>query len=344
MAGVSERQPRPRHTTLATALIIGGSVGVVISVAEQLSGLYSLDTRRVVTSFLDAPPGSDLGLDVTQTLSLMRVLLMVLAGCATAAIVLGWHAMQGSAKARLGLTGLAPVILLTGVTTGGFLPSLVAAGTAILWSGPSAYWFRGEPVPEPPKPQQREQPRQEPRQPPPLPQRPPPHLEHRPQGTLTAYPPPVAQHQPSHYPPPVPRRPDALVWACVLTWAFCSLTVLVMGASAVVMGTNPDVVLDEVRRQNAGLADQDPALFTEAVYVTAAIASAWSVAASVLAVLAYRGVPWARVGLLSSAAVAGVICLLGIFSSIVLVVPAAATLATVGLLTRPDVKAWFARG
>ncbi len=179
---------------------------------------------------------------------------MLLAGCATAAAVLGFHAMKGSTRARLGLSVLAVPIFLGGFATGGFLTSLVAAGTALLWVGPSALWFRGEPVPE-------RAPRAEPR---PLPSRPSP--------PVSSPPPPDARRRGSAAPPePVTLRPDAVVWACVLTWAFSSLTIVVMAASAVLMATSPDLVFDELARQNADLSG-DSALLTEATYLTAAIA------------------------------------------------------------------------
>ena len=149
MASVSDSQPRPRHTTLAAGLVIGGSVGVVVSVGEQLAGLQSLETRERVTDFLSTPPGDGLGLDVAAALGMLRIVFMLLAGCATAAGVLGFHAMRGGTRARIGLSVLAVPIFLGGLATGGFLTSLVAAGTALMWVGPSALWFRGDPIPEP---------------------------------------------------------------------------------------------------------------------------------------------------------------------------------------------------
>lgn len=321
MATVSDTPVRPRHTNLATAIVIGASVGVVLSVAEQLAGLRSLETRELVTDFLAQQPGDGLGIDVSTALEVLRVVLMLLAGCATAAAVLGFHAMKGSTRARLGLSVLAVPIFLGGFATGGFLTSLVAAGTALLWVGPSALWFRGEPVPE-------RAPRPEPR---PLPTRQPP--------PTTSQPPHL---QPTHAPrEPVARRPDAVVWACVLTWAFSSLTLVVMVASAVLMASSPDLVFDELTRQNPDLSSGDSAQLTGATYATAAVAGVWSLLAIGLGVLTYRRVRWGRVGLVASAAVAAVACLVATLTSLLLIVPAGATLATVALLNRPEVRAWF---
>lgn len=313
---------------MAGALVVGGSVGVVVAVAEQLAGLYSLETRERVTEMLAQPPGSDLGLSVPTALSSLRVVLMVLAGCATTSAILGWHALRGSVRARLGLAVLAVPIFVGGFAVGGFLTSLVAAGTVLMFAGPSALWFRGEPIPEPAR---------SPRAPerPPLPERRP-GASARPGATLQA-------ERRTTTPAPsgsVTRRPDSLVWACVLTWAFSALTVVVMVASAVLMASNPDLVVDELRRQN-GLGGTDAAGLAETVYVSAAVVSAWSLLASVLAVLAYRGVAWGRSALLASTVVAAVVCLLGAAYSLLMVLPAGATVATVALLNRPEVRAWF---
>lgn len=329
MATVTDSQPRPRHTTLAAALVIGGSVGVVVSVAEQLAGLQSLETREQISDLLSRPPGDGLGLDVESALGLLRIVLMVLAGCTTIAGVLGFHALRGDTRARLGLSVLAVPIFLGGLATGGFLTSLVAAGTALLWVGPSALWFRGEPIPNPAAASASRQPAVRP----------------SPFDTGPAGAPVATTTAPSVAPARsvVTERPDAVVWACVLTWAFSGLTIVVMAASVVLVATNPGLVVDELVRQNSDLVSSDAATLADATYATAAVAGGWSLAAIVLAVLAYRRVSWARWGVLSSAAVAGVICLVATLSSLLLVLPAGATLTTVVLLSRPDVRAWFNR-
>lgn len=334
---MSETKARPGHTTLAGALVVGGAVGVVVSVAEQLSGLYSLDTREQVTQFLDTPPGTDLGISVSAALDGLRVVLMALAGLATAAGVLGFHALRGSTGARLGLSVLALPIFVLGIAVGGVLTALVAAGTALMWSGPSAYWFRGEAVPEPPRPDRGRSGA------PPLPVRRPgaSRPPEQPGTTLTAErptAPPAGPVLPG--PPPVRRRPDALVWACVLTWAFAGLAAVMMGASALLMATSPDLVVEELRRQGNELGDTGADAITEAVYLSAAVVIGWSLLASFFAVLAFRGVPAGRSGLLASALVAAVVTLLGVVASPLVVLPAGAALVTVVLLNRPEVRAW----
>lgn len=334
---MSEKNPRPGHTTLAGAFVIGGAVGVVFSVGEQLSGLNSLETREQVSTFLTASPGAELGLTVSSALAILRVLLMVLAGCATAAAVLGFHALRRSTGARLGLSFLAFPIFFVGVASGGVLTALVAAGTMMMWIGPSAYWFRGEPVPTPPRPRQGGEV-------PPLPMRRP-GASRPPQAPGTTLTAPRPDAQPDAHPAgpvatePV-RRPDALVWACVLTWAFSALAAVVMGASVVLIATSPDLVIEEMQRQGNDLGDTAVDTITDAVYLSASVVVAWSLLASFVAVLAFRGVSWGRSGLLASAAVAAVISLLGVVATVIMVLPAAAALVTVVLLNRPEVRAW----
>ena len=75
----------------------------------------------------------------------MRAGLTVAAVCAAAAAVLGFFVLQRSRGARLALSIVAVPILLTAPLTGGFVGALVAASTAVLWSGPARDWFAGRP-------------------------------------------------------------------------------------------------------------------------------------------------------------------------------------------------------
>lgn len=341
MAGVSETAQRPSHTTVAAGFVIGGSVGVVLSVAQQLSGLYSLETRESVDAFLNQPPGSGLGLDVSGALGILRVVLMAVAGCAAAAAVLGFHALRRSHRARVGLTILAAPLFLGGLATGGFLTSLVAASSLLLWLGPSGQWFRGEPVTgrrptaaaPPPSPE-------------PPATRPGTQAWHPPTPPEAGTPPPDPTRPPPWQPPGGPqprRRPDALVWACVLTWAFSSAAVAVVLGSAVLMGTNPELVLDELQRQGRDVSTDDLDLLRTTTYVTAVVGALWALGAGVLAVLTYRGVRWARMALVVSTALAGVLCLLAAVTTLLALVPGVACVTTVVLLNRPEVRRWFGR-
>ncbi len=68
----------------------------------------------------------------------------------------------------------------------------------------------------------------------------------------------------------------------------------------------------------------------------------WCLAAAGFAIQAFRRVPWGRRALLISAAVAGAVSLVGLFASPIMVLPLSATVATVALLARPEVRAWYA--
>ncbi len=329
---------------MAAGFVVGGSAAIVVSIAGQLSGLHSLETQEQIRAFLSEPPGNGLGLGLEGALQLLRVVLMVVAGCCTAAVVLGIEVLRRNRGARLGLSLLAAPIFLGGFVAGGFITALVTASIVLLWVGPSAAWLHdGRPTsnrgfidrptprasedvaarPEPPRPAS-----------PALPsfhQPPPPSPEAR----------QLFLDQPSPV-PGQPQRPDAVVWACVLVWAFCGLAVVVMSASVALLAGNPDVVLDQLQRQDEDLAGGDTDLLVRVTYVTAAVVGVWSLAAALLAALAFRRGAGGRTGVLISSAVAGVVCLVGVFSSVLLIVPAAAAMTTVALLSRPEVRAWYA--
>ena len=339
---MSDSTPRPSQTTMAAAMVIAGSVLVVVTVGEQLATINSLETRRVVEQFLASTPGT--GLDVSQARLALRTALMVVAGCATAAAVLGYHVLQRSRPARLGLSVLALPLFFGGLATGGFLTSLVVAATVLLWLGHSRAWFDGTPIPEPGRPAPREQQRPDspwapPSSTPPRSDLPPPHT-----GTFGAAPPAV---EPNLAPQPSApaRRPDAVVWACVLTWAFSAITVAVLGASLTLLLADASLVWAELDRQNPGLVAQSGLTRDDLIrttYVTLGVAAVWALVAIVLAVLAWRRRAAGRVGLIACASTAGLVCVLASFGSALLLVPAFACVATVVLLARADVRAWFA--
>lgn len=332
---MTDSTPRPSHTTIAAGMVIAGSVMIVVTVGEQIAAINSLETRRSVTEFFAQLPGT--GIDVPEGLVLLRTALMVVAGCATAAAILGYHVLKRNRAARLGLTLLAVPLFLGGLAAGGFLTSLVAASAMLLWVEPSRAWLDRRPLPERPNPLAAP-PTSAPRWPPPTPTPPrddvpPPHT-----GTFGA-PPPVG--------PPVElpeRRPDAVVWACVVTWAVSGLVVALVGASLTIVVADPAFVWAELERQNPGLV-ADSGLSRDdllrATYVALGFVIAWALLAIVLAALAFRRRPAGRVGLIICAGVAGGLCAAVSLGAPVLLLPASACLVTVLLLARPDVRAWF---
>jgi hypothetical protein len=326
MVGVSEPTPtRPRQVTLAAWMIMAGSVVVVAMVFDRIAGLHTMETRESIEKFLAEPPGDDLGVGVQGVISLLRTLSMVAAGCATAAAILGYQVLRRSRSARLALTVLAVPLFLTGMVTGGFVSSVVAASAAMLWLQPARDWFNGvsRPVAAP-------------------------------ASTRSVAPPPTSTPVPGVAPeawpaPPTsgPRaRPVAVVWACVLTWVFGALTAMAMTASAIAIAVDTHLLLDEVHRQNPDLREQgiSDGVLAAATYVMAGLIVLWCLAAIVVAVLVWRRVGWARIVLLVSAAACVGLSLLGsVLGAFLLVFPLVAGVATVALLVRTDARPWFDR-
>ncbi|MGH3362742.1 MAG: hypothetical protein ACRDOM_09835 [Nocardioides sp.] len=324
---------RPRQVTMAgwTAMIASGLV--VVAVFETIAGLNTIETREAVERFLAEPPGDGLGLGVTGALTALRVTAMVAAGCAAATAILGFHVLKGNNGARIGLSVLAVPLFLTGLVVGGFLAALVAASATVLWLAPARAWFRdgrsttsstqgfGE--------------------------RPPAPTDHPPAG------PQGGGDGAGQVGVPTPRttatlpvhRPNALVWACVLTWVLCALAAVLTVMSAWLVATSPDLIWEQLEQQNPALLERGltQRALEVSTQVTAVAATAWGALASGFAVLAYRRVPWGRVALLVSAALAGVVCLVASLGSFVLVLPAAGCAVTFSLLVRPEVRAWFTR-
>jgi hypothetical protein len=337
---VSEPSPnaRPRQVTLAGWLTMLGSVLVVLLVFDRVSGLHTIETRESVERFLAEPPGRDLGLEVDGVLSIMRTLALVAGGCAAAAAILGWHVLKRSRSARLALTILAVPLFLTGMVTGGFVSSLVAASAVMLWLQPARDWFDGitrQPAPSRTAPvtAPAAAPVQQPVQ--------------QPVAQPVAQ--PIAQPVQGPIAQPVAavptRRPSAVTWACIVTWAGSGLTALGAIASGVLLAMEPDVLLDEVHQQNPELAAQgvsDDLLIGVSVAMLAGFV-AWAVAAAVIAVFVLRGLEWARITLLVSASTAGAAFLLGTaLGAFLLALTLAACVLAVVLLVRPEVRAWFA--
>jgi hypothetical protein len=339
---VTEPTPeRPRQVTMAGWMIMVGSVFALALVVERLSGLHTLESQERIESFLAKPPGSDLGVSVDTVIALIRTLAMVTAGCATAAGILGYQVLRRSRSARVAVTVLAVPLFLAGMVTGGFITSVVAASAAILWLQPARSWFDGTPAPE-----RRKAPVAVP-PPVPTPLGPPPPPA--PPGSLGPPPPTVSWPAPPRPAAPAPAadaRPASVLWACVLTWASSGLVVLLLVASSVALAVRPGLMLDEVHRENPDLASQgvsDAAVVALAFVMIAGLV-VWCVAVSVLALLVLRGVDWARIVLVVSAAVCSVGCLIGaVIGAFLLVVPLLASAVCIGLLVRPETRPWFER-
>ena len=318
---------RPRQVTFAGWMIMIGSAVVVFSAFDRIAGLRSIESQESVLEFLSKPPGEDLGLSLDQVLDLIQLLSLIAGACAAAAGILGFWVLKGSKQARVGLAVLAVPLLITGLATGGFVSSLVAVSALMLWLQPARNWFEGRPAPTPPVAAPVASPAEPPVEPPPAPTEPVPWPT--PYGTR----------------PPAPRRarPPAVVWACVLTWVGTGIVVAGLAATVLVMLASPNALFEELHRQNPDLADQGltDGEIKAATFVSAAVFLPWSVAAAGFAIQAIRRVRWGRRALMLSAAVAGAVSLVGLLASAIMVLPLVAAVATVALLARPEVRAWY---
>jgi len=339
---MSEPKPvRPPQTTVAGWLVVGGSVVVVVMALGQGAELHSLDTRDAVEEYLSGPPGDQLGLGVQGMLTLLRVVWTVTAVSAAAAAVLGWYALRRSRGARLALSVLAVPLFLTsfffvGLPGASALPAMVTAAVVMLWLQPSRDWYdgitRAAPAPPPPLPT-----------PPTAPTGRDPLLDLPPPVAPPLHPTPYAARA-SGSATPAERRPASVTWACVLAWLSTAAVFGLLGLVLVVMVASPDALLEAAHRENPELANQgmtDAELRTS-TYVACALAMAWSAAAAALALLAWRRVRWAAMGLAVSAGLASLLCLISVVGSlVVMLVPLAACAVTLALLLRPESTAWF---
>ncbi|WP_345529564.1 hypothetical protein [Nocardioides endophyticus] len=327
---MSEPTPeRPRQVTMAGWLIMVGSAFALGLVVQRLSELHTLENLQRIDRMLAEPPGSELGISADAMLTALRTLLMVTAGCATAAGILGYHVLRRSRSARLAVTVLAVPLFLAGLATNGFITSVVAASAAILWLQPARSWFDGKPPPE--------------RRTAPTPASAGPPVPTAFSTHLTGAP---AAPMPSPVIAGAPARPPAVLWACVLTWVCTAFVTVGLVASAVALAVSPDLMLDEVHKDNPDLAAQGVSddLLLVATYVMIAGLVLWCVSAAGLAVLVLRRVDWARIVLVVSAATCAVFCLVGsAVGAFVLVAPLLASVFVVVMLVRADTRPWFER-
>lgn len=310
---------------MAGWMIMVGSAFAVLLVFDRLSGLHTLEKQEAINDFLSSKPGSDLGVGTDFVVTAIRTLGMVTAGCATAAGILGFQVLRRSKSARTAVTVLAVPIFFAGMVTGGFITSVVAASAAILWLQPARSWFDGKPAPE------------------------------RRTASTPAGPPvpaPFATHMTAAQAAPAPpvaaatTRPPAVFRACVLTWICTAFVTLGLLASAVALAVSPDLMLDQVHKDNPDLAAQGVSddLLIVATYVMIAGLVAWCVSAALLAVLVLRGTDWARIVLIVSSATCAVFCLIGsAVGAFLLVLPLLASVFVIGMLARPDARPWFVR-
>lgn len=339
-------QRRPGQVTLAGWLVVGGSLAALVGAYERITTLHSIDTRESVHRMLSEPPLAGSGVALGTILDVLHALALITAVCATAAAILGWHVLRRHRGARLALSIIAVPLLLAGMAGAGFYSTIAALAVVLLWVPRARDWFDGVERTAPPAP----------------PPAPPGHAPAPPQQSpsSTQSPPSYAAPPPQHrQPPPWPtgvvgppaahrrseRRPVAVVWAALLTWVFCALTIAVMVGSAIMITDDPGPVLREALRRNPELSGQGVTehLLVVTMWTVTALAIAGCLAASVAAVLLWRRVALGRVLLLALVVPAGVVTLLMTLAAAPFVIGLGGSAATLALLLRPEVRAWLSR-
>jgi hypothetical protein len=348
---------RPPQVTLASGIVMFSSVVVLLTVWERVSSLGSLETQQAIAEVLAESPFSSLDLTVSSTTELLRISCMVAAVCACATAILGWYVRKPDRSARLGLTLFAVPVFVTGLPAGGLAGSFVAAGAAMLWMQPGREWFATgrwtPPAPTGPKDKARGGSASSDRPDP---------WSRAPQapgatGADTPSPPPPASRpfgepsaQPSAAPPgawpqrqPAPARPGAMVAAFVITvvtaGGLLGLSVLWLA----IAGLSPDFLMSLLEQQQPELVEDGLTLeqLRTTVFAVAGAFVVWCLVALVLAGFAMARRAWARRGLMVSAAFSAVACFALVLNAPLVLVPAAAAIATVVCLRRVEVRRWF---
>jgi hypothetical protein len=355
----SKTLPRPPQVTMAGWVTIVGSVLVVIGVWEVIANLRSLDTRERVEEMLSESPMNGTGIGVEEWLSIMHTVSLVAAGCATAAAILGWHVLKRSRGARIGLSVVAVPLFLSGLFAGAFLSSMVAVAAALLWTKPSRDWFDGIAAAPPTSRsassgqstgQSTGQSAERSAGWPPGPGGPPP-----PSGPSYPLPPPEGSPYPLPPPPGLPptamgaqrpvfstARPTELLQACLVTWVCAGVVLLGSAMFVLMLAVQPSLAKD-IYEQDSTFADAGLTATTirSLLLTFFSVLALWSTAAVILAVFAFVGRNWARLGLVGCAVTAGLFCVVAALGSAFLFLPAMACGGTAFLLLRPRVHHWF---
>jgi hypothetical protein len=358
-------QQRPPQVTLAVGIIIFASVMVLATATQMVVTLNSLETQQAIREFLAEPPFSSLGLDVAGASALLRITCLVAAACACATGILGWYARLPDRSARLGLSLFAVPVFVAGLPAGGLAGSFVAAGAAMLWLVPAREWFAtGRWTPPSPAPA-KEPGRRTPLgglggrsgqagqglRPPSGPTTPPPATrpfgEHRPPASHA----PAEQRPTSsqvapdawQHPQLLHARPGAMVAAFVITvvtaGGLLALSLLWIAMAAL----SPEFLRTVLEQQQPDMFDDGLAFqqVRETVLAYAGAFTVWCLVALVLAGFAMARRDWARRGLMVIAAFSAGGCLVFVLTTALVVIPAAAALATVVCLRRVEVRRWF---
>ena len=349
-------EQRPPQVSLASSIIMFASFLVLATAWERVTTLGSLETQQAIEAFLADPPFSSLGLDVDGASQVLRIACLVAAACACATGILGWYVRKPDRPARLALTLFAVPVFVTGLPVSGLAGSFVAAGAAMLWMSPARQWFAtGRWTPPAAAPDRdREPARRTPGLPGPVAQPP----SDRPPSDQASPPPATRPFGEPHAsasqaaPPPardaeqrrllLHQRPGAMVAAFVLTVVMAGGLLALSLLWVAIAGLSPDFLMSVLEQQpdlvGEGLTLEE---VRRTVYTLAGAFIVWCVAALVFAGFAMARHDWARRALMAIAALSAGGCLAFVVDVPLVVVPAAAAVATVVCLRRVEVRRWF---
>ncbi|MGA8994479.1 MAG: hypothetical protein WB441_09250, partial [Nocardioidaceae bacterium] len=313
---------RPRRVTVGAGLALTGCVLLIFSMLDSMARVRSVDTREGVTDFLSRPPGSGLGLEVDQVMTVLRLMVFVTGGLAAAGAVLAVYVLLRHRAARVALTVTAVLLVVSSMFGSLLLPLMVAFGVMLVWSREGREWFGDRPRRATAGPA----------------------MLGGAAFTTTAsagwtHDAPAGASTAPEVSAPGPR-PRAVTVAAVLTWVFGGVTGFVFALLVLSLLVQQEQLLaDLAANPSVGALGLTPAQLVGALWVVAAVGVTWCLASVALAVLAFRRVNAARILLVVSAVIAGVVALP--------VVPfgwpnAAAAFAAAALLMRSASNRWYA--
>ena len=365
----SKTLPRPRQVTTAAIMGAVGSLLLVVSLFDLMSGLQSIEAREQIAEKLASPTYRGLDVDAAFVTGVLRTLLLVNGAVAAAAVVFAVYVFQRHRGARLGF-GIAAGLLFLGMfVLADWIPGVpfgiavvLAFSASLLWSPPVRDWYAGRaPAPPPERPS---------RPAPPTAAWPPPAVEAQhpeeslrpeesPQPGESPHPGESPQPAPSSYPfgqqrpvgtsawapptgagPDPQRRPGSVTAAVVMTWILTPLVAFTFGLVVLMLLVARDTLLEAIRQapelESSGYTTRE---LMAGLWVASALILFWCLVACVLAFLAFRRQAWARGLLVGSAATATMVSLLAFPLGLLVAIPAA---VSAGLLLSRSARAWFA--
>lgn len=354
---------------------VTGSVLVILSLFDTLGSLRTVEVREQVERYVASPQGEALGVSPAGLLDALHVLVLANGAFAAAAAVFGIYVFQRHQGARIGFTIAAGLLVVGMWFVAGFVTSVlvgvtivIAFSAALMWSPPARDWFAGREPLQPTAPERpphqafrspESQQSQQPSAPSPAwaPPAPPaegeerpeprpdsagpapaayPYGEARPATTTLTYP------APSTTAPPTAgqdRRPAAVLVATLMTWLCSGVVLFMFGIVLAMLLFSQDTLISAARQnpaiQEYGLSTAD---LLSAFWVTVAIFMFWSLAAIVLAILAFRRVTFGWVLLVVSAVMSALVGFATWPFGLLVGIPSA---LSAGLLLSGQVRRWY---